>query len=313
MSLDSDTLQLFARIATIGAFGEAGREFGLSPTAVTHRIKMLERELGVTLFNRTTRTVALTANGEMFLKHTYKILDHIEDARSEMAGGKDNIRGELRIAGSASFGRRYIAPHIAEFLDIYPHVRVNLDLSDRVIDIVEQGFDLALRIGTLTPSSLIASKICDNPRILVASPEYLRKSGIPSTPEELASHNCLLLGHDRNWRLQDANGKVHVVRVSGNFSTNYGDVTAEAAIAGVGIALKSRWDIEQQLSEGTLVPLLEPYTVDPVWSLWAVRPPAQNIPARVRAFIDFMKDKMSNTQTVRSMDINNGKITDIHG
>lgn len=298
MSLDSHTLQLFARIATIGAFGEAGREFGLSPTAVTHRVKMLERELGVTLFNRTTRSVALTANGETFLKHTYKILDHIEDARSEIAGGNNNIRGELRIAGSASFGRRYIAPYIAEFLDIYPHVRVNLDLSDRVIDIVEQGFDLALRIGTLTPSSLIASKICDNPRMLVASPEYIRKSGMPSFPEDLASHNCLRLGQDRNWRLKDAHGKIHIIRVSGNFSTNYGDVTAEAAVAGAGIALKSKWDIEHQLSAGSLVPLLEAYTIDPVWGLWAVRPPGPNVPARVRAFIDFIKSKFPKTQTV---------------
>lgn len=291
MSLDSDTLQLFVRIATIGAFGEAGREFGLSPTAVTHRIKGLESELGVALFNRTTRTVALTANGELFLKHTFKILENIEDARSEIAGGKDNIRGQLRIAGSASFGRRYIAPHIAEFLDEYPHVRVKLDLSDKVIDIVEQGFDLALRIGTLSSSSLIASKITDNPRVLIASPAYIKKYGKPKIPQDLTSHNCLVLGDTRNWRLRDLHGDIHNVRVSGNFSTNYGEVIAETAIADVGIALKSKWDIEHQLTDGSLVPVLEDYAVDPLWSLWAVRPPAQIAPARVSVFTEFIKKK----------------------
>ena len=294
MSLDSETLQLFARIATIGAFGEAGREFGLSPTAVTHRIKGLESELGVTLFNRTTRTVALTANGELFLNHTLKILENIEDARSEIAGGENNIRGQLRIAGSASFGRRYIAPHIAKFLELHPHVQVKLDLSDRVIDIVEHGYDLALRIGTLAPSSLIATKIIDNPRILVASPAYIEKAGKPEIPQDLASHNCLVLGDNRSWRLRDVHGDVHDVRVSGNFSTNYGEVTAEAAIADVGIALKSKWDIEHQLTEGSLVPVLEEYAVDPLWSLWAVRPPAQIAPARVSVFIEFIKNKFQN-------------------
>lgn len=291
MSLDSDTLKLFARIATLSAFGEAGREFGLSPTAVTHRIKGLESELGVSLFNRTTRTVALTANGELFLKHTTRILESIEDARSEIAGGKNNIRGLLRVATSASFGRRFIAPHIAEFLDIYPHVSVKLDLSDRIIDIVEQGFDLALRIGTLSSSSLIASKITDNPRILVASPAYVKKAGKPQVPQDLTSHNCLVLGDNRNWRLRDEHGVVHDVRVAGNFSTNYGEVTSEAAIAHVGIALKSKWDIEQQLGDGSLVPVLETYAVDPLWSLWAVRPPAQIVPARTSVFIEFIKNK----------------------
>lgn len=293
MALDVKTLKLFVRVAGLGAFGKAGREFGLSPTAATQRVKGLETELGVKLLNRTTRAVALTADGELFLGHAKRIIESIEDARSDLSGGVENIKGELRVAGSASFGRRYIAPYVAEFLREYPNVRVRLELSDGVVDIVEQGFDLAFRIGTLSSSSLIARKLADNPRVLVASPAYLEREGRPSQLEDLASHNCIVLGENRNWKLRDASGVIHELRVSGNFTTNYGEVTTEAALADAGIALKSLWDIRHLLADGSLVPVLDNYTVEPVWGLWAVRPPGDMVPARVRAFIDFMELKFS--------------------
>lgn len=293
MALEPSTLELFTRVASLGAFGKAGREFGLSPTAATQRIKGLEAELGVKLFNRTTRAVALTADGELFLGHAKRIIESIEDARSDLSGGVKNIKGELRVAGSASFGRRYIAPYVAEFLRAYPNVQVRLELSDGIVDIVEQGFDLALRIGTLASSSLVARKLADNPRLLVASPAYIERVGRPSQLEDLASHNCIVLGENRNWKLRDTTGDIHELRVSGNFTTNYGEVTTEAALADVGIALKSLWDIRHLLADGSLVPVLENYTVEPVWGLWAVRPPGDMVPARVRAFIDFMELKFS--------------------
>lgn len=293
MALDPSTLELFTRVASLGAFGKAGREFGLSPTAATQRIKGLEAELGVKLFNRTTRAVALTADGELFLGHAKRIIETVEDARSDLSGGEKNIKGELRVAGSASFGRRYIAPYVAEFLRAYPNVQVRLELSDGIVDIVEQGFDLALRIGTLASSSLVARKLADNPRLLVASPAYIERAGQPSQLEDLASHNCIVLGENRNWKLRDAAGDIHELRVSGNFTTNYGEVTTEAALADAGIALKSLWDIRHLLADGSLVPVLEHYTVEPVWGLWAVRPPGDMVPARVRAFIDFMELKFS--------------------
>ena len=297
MSFEPSTLKLFARIAALGAFGKAGREFGLSPTAATQRIQGLETELGVKLFNRTTRAVALTADGEVFLGHAKRIIESIEDARSDLSGGTKNIKGELRVAGSASFGRRYIAPYITEFLRAYPDVRVRLELSDGVVDIVEQGFDLALRIGTLTSSTLVARKLAENPRLLVATKAYLDAAGRPQRPEDLAAHNCIVLGENRNWKLRDTTGEVHEVRVTGNFTTNYGEVITEAALAGGGIALKSLWDIRHLLTAGSLLPVLEDYTVEPVWSLWAVRPPGQVAPARVRAFIDFMEMKFRELQS----------------
>lgn len=279
------------RVATLGAFAKAGLEFGLSPTATTQRIKGLESELGVKLFNRTTRAVALTADGELFLAHAKRIIEGIEDARSDLSGGPGSIRGEIRVAGSASFGRRYIAPYVAEFLRAYPDVRVRLELSDGIVDIVEQGFDVAFRIGTLPSSSLIARKLVDNPRLLVASPAYLKRAGNPAKLKDLASHNCIVLGESRNWKLRDTAGKIHELRVSGNFVTNYGDVTTEAALAGAGIALKSLWDVRGFLENGSLVPVLNDYTVEPVWGLWVVRPPGDMVPARVRVFIEFMEVK----------------------
>ena len=297
MSFEPSTLKLFVRVASLGAFGKAGREFGLSPTAATQRIQGLETELGVKLFNRTTRAVALTADGEVFLGHAKRIIESIEDARSDLSGGTKNIKGELRVAGSASFGRRYIAPYITEFLRAYPNVRVRLELSDGVVDIVEQGFDLALRIGTLTSSTLVARKLAENPRLLVATKAYLDAAGRPQRPEDLAAHNCIVLGENRNWKLRDTTGEVHEVRVTGNFTTNYGEVITEAALAGGGIALKSLWDIRHLLTAGSLLPVLEDYTVEPVWSLWAVRPPGQVAPARVRAFIDFMEMKFRELQS----------------
>ncbi|WP_169569303.1 LysR family transcriptional regulator [Sneathiella limimaris] len=291
MSFDPTSLDLFIRIASLGAIGKAGREFGLSPTATTQRIQGLEDELGVKLFNRTTRKVALTSDGEVFLNHARKIITAIEDARSDLSTTAKNIKGELRVAAPASFGRRHIAPYVTEFLKEYPDVRVRLDFSDGLVDIVDQGFDLALRIGQLASSTLVARKLAEIPRLLTASPGYLKTAGPIEKPEDLSAHNCIILGNNRNWKLRDPEGIEHEVRVNGNLTTNYSDVVTEVAIAGGGIALRSQWDIHQLVTDGKLVPLLDDHTIVPEWSLWAVRPPGQMVPARVRAFIDFIADK----------------------
>lgn len=300
MSFETATLDLFVRVAALGAFGRAGREFGLSPTAVTQRIKALEAELGVKLFNRTTRAVALTADGEVFLGHATRILESVEDARSDLSGGTRNIKGELRVAASASFGRRHVAPYIAEFLRVFPQVKVRLELSDGIVDIVEQGIDVALRIGTLAPSRLVARKLVDNPRLLVASPGYLERAGRPRAPQDLADHNCIALGDDRTWKLRDAAGIVHEVRVSGNFITNYGEAITEAVLADAGIAVKSHWDSRDMLRDGSLVSVLDDCEIVPSWSVWAVRPPGDMVPARVRAFIDFMETKFRDNDPSRA-------------
>lgn len=292
MSFDQKSLELFIRAATLGAIGRAGREFGLSATASTQRIQGLEKELGARLLNRTTRRVALTPDGELFLDHARQLVDGMEDARALLSGAGTHVRGELRVTASASFGRRHVAPYMAEFFEMHPDVSMHLDLSDSIADMVEQGFDLALRIGTLASSSLVARKLVDNPRLLVAAPAYLSRHGLPSGPDDLARYNHIVLGETRSWHLRDAAGRLHTVRTGGNFSTTYGEAITEAALGGLGIALKSKWDVQVQLDEGNLVPVLEDCAVEPLWSVWAVRPPGRMVPARVRAFTDFIEGKL---------------------
>lgn len=291
MSFDQKSLELFVRVAGLGAMGKAGQEMGLSPTATTQRIQALEHEVGARLFTRTTRAIALTGDGELFLGHAKRILANMEDARSELAGGGAVIKGDLRVTGSASFGRRYIGPYITEFLERYPEINVRLELTDTVFDIIEQGFDVALRIGSLPSSSLIARKLADNKRLLVAAPSYLARAGHPRDPHDLLNHNCIVIGEQRVWRLKGGDGDIQDMRVSGNFATNFGESATQATLAGNGIAQKSLWDVHDLLRDGALVPVLPRYTIDPQWALWAVRPPSPIVPARVRVFIAFMEEK----------------------
>lgn len=293
MNLDLKTLELFVRIASVGAIAKAGLEIGYSATTSSQRIQALETQLGCKLLNRTTRSVSLSADGELFLAHARKILACVGDAVTDLQGTDTILRGELRVAASASFGRRYIAPYIGEFLRTHPEVSINLELSDTTFDIVQHGFDLALRIGALAPSTLMARKIADNPRILLASPDYLEANGIPVTPDDLSSHNCIVLNENRIWGLRERGGHPIEVRTRGNFTTSYGEALTEAAVASVGIALKSKWDVLQHLANGSLAPVLSDYTVEPEWSVWAVRPPGRLISARVRAFTEFIEEKLA--------------------
>ncbi|MFN3226688.1 MAG: LysR substrate-binding domain-containing protein [Hyphomicrobiales bacterium] len=293
MSFDLKTLELYVRVAAVGAIARAGLELGFSATTSSQRIQALEAQIGCKLLNRTTRSVSLSADGELFLAHAKKILADVDDAITDMQGSETNLRGELRVAASASFGRKYIAPHIGEFLRLHPDVSINLELSDTTFDIVQHGFDLAIRIGALAPSTLMARKIADNPRILVASADYLKVSGTPTSPAELSNHNCIVLNENRIWGLRDSDGTTTEVRIQGNFTTSYGEALTEAASAGTGIALKSKWDVLEQLIDGTLVPVLPRFAVEPEWSVWAVRPPGRLMSARVRVFTEFIENKLA--------------------
>lgn len=293
LDFDLGTLRLFVRIAAIGAIARAGQELGYSSTTSSRRIQALESQLGCTLFNRTTRFVALSADGERFLAHAKEILQAADNAVNDLQEEGVVLDGELRVTASASFGRRYIAPHIAEFLSSHPKLSINLELSDSVFDIVQHGFDLALRIGTLEPSSLMARKISDNPRNLVASPAYLAQHGAPQRPKDLLHHNCVSLNEDRNWTLRDKMGVCSQIKTHGNFTTSYGEAITEAILSGTGIALKSRWDVLEHVEDGSLVVVLPDYSIEPEWSIWAVRPPGRMVASRVRLFTEFIEKKIA--------------------
>ncbi|MEL6476712.1 MAG: LysR family transcriptional regulator [Pseudomonadota bacterium] len=291
MSLDQKSLELFIRVAALGAIGRAGSEFGLSPTAATQRIQTLEHEVGAQLLHRTTRSVALSADGEVFLEHAKRIIAGFEDALSEMQRDPKSIQGDLRVASSASFGRQHIAPYMAEFLAAHPKVSAQLHLSDSVFDIVENGYDLAIRLGELAPSALKARRIASSPRLVVASPDYLARHPLPATPADLISHNCLIRSDLRTWKFQTPDGASVDAKIAGNFATNLAEAITEAALTGVGIARKCRWEVAEHLQSGALVPVLEDHTVLPEWGIFAVRPPSRQLPPRVRAFTEFLEAK----------------------
>ncbi|NOD77601.1 MULTISPECIES: LysR family transcriptional regulator [unclassified Ruegeria] len=291
MDFDLKSLELFVRVARLGAIGKAGTELGLSRTAASQRIQDLEAVVGTQLLHRTTRSVSLSVDGEAFLVHAKRILQDVEDALSDLQSDPHAIGGTLRVAGSASFGRKYLAPFVAEFLDLYPKLSLHLHLSDAPFDIVDYGFDLAIRLGNLTPSTLKARRIGESPRIAVAAPTYLERYGTPQVPAALEHHNCLIRSDLRNWVTRGPDGRIEEVKVSGNFATNLAEAVTEAALTGVGIARKCRWEIDEHLASGALVPVLPDHFVVPEWGIHAVRSPSRTPPARVRAFTDFIARK----------------------
>lgn len=292
MSFDLKNLELFVRVATLGAIGKAGAEFKLSPTNTTQRIQALESSLNIKLLNRTTRAISLTSDGEIFLEHAKRILEDVEEARTALSRTSKTVSGLLRVTASASFGRSHIVPFVPEFLDLYPEVTLDLNLSDTIIDIVEMAYDLAFRIGDLAPSSLLAQKIDDNPRMLVASPDYLSRMGTPETPDDLANHACLVLGTARTWELVGPDGEIHNIPVKAPVTVNLGDAVGTWTLAGMGIAQTSLWHAGPDLRAGRLAYVLPEYRVWPEMKIWAVRPPGRLMPARVKAFLDFMQERI---------------------
>lgn len=299
VAFDLTNLKLFVRVATLKAFGRAGEELGLSPTNASHRIRALESELDVKLFNRTTRAVSLTPDGEIFLEHAQRILDDVEAARSVLSDRSRSVSGRLRVTASASFGRSHIVPFLPEFLRLHPDVELELNLTDAIVDIVEQGYDIAFRLGELAPSSLLAQKIDDDERVLVAAPTYLERAGVPEAPDDLLGHACLSLRTLKPWRLRAADGQEQSLRVAGPVSSTLGDAIVEWALAGVGVAQMSLWHAGPHLRTGRLVRVLPDHRIVPETKIWAVRPPGRLMRARVKALLDFMRDRIVQTNRAR--------------
>ncbi len=300
MSFDLKSLELFVRVAALGAIGKAGAEFNLSATNATQRIQALETDFGVKLLNRTTRSVSLTPDGELLLEHAHRILDDVEDARLVLSQHAKSVSGLLRVTASATFGKTHIVPFVPEFLAQYPEVTLDLHLSDAVIDIVDQGYDLAFRQGALPSSSLLAQKVADNPQWLVASPEYLEKAGTPETPADLVNHACLGLGRQKFWQLRNSAGKDQEVPVTGaRVNVNLGEAFGEFVLAGLGVGMASLWYVGPDIASGRLVRVLPDYIVVPETNLWAVRPPNRLMPMRVKAFLDFMQSRILQTNALR--------------
>ncbi|WP_242220870.1 LysR family transcriptional regulator [Shinella zoogloeoides] len=282
-------LEIFSRVIAMGSMSAAGRALGLSPAVVSKRVKRLEERLGTRLFQRTTRQISLTEAGQGFYERIVGILAGIEEAEAFVSGRSGAVRGSLRISAPTSFGRMHIAPHLKGFMDQYPELVVNLILTDDFSDIVGGGFDLAIRIGELSDSSLVARRLAPVRRVLCASPGYLARRGVPATLEDLAQHVCLPPHTQDVWRLEGPEGSV-TYRPQGPLYTNSSEVVSEAVTSGMGIALRSTWDIGPALKNGELVQVLPDYESSRNVVLSAVYPSRQFLPVKVRLFIDYLAE-----------------------
>jgi DNA-binding transcriptional LysR family regulator len=285
-------MSVFSRVVAAGSLSAAARELGLSPAVVSRRLAALESRLGVRLINRTTRSLHLTDEGATYYDTCARLLAEVEEADAAVSAGRVQPRGPLKVALPASFGHRHIAPLIPRFAARYPDVQLALSLSDRSFNLIEEGFDLAIRIAAdLADSSLAARKLAPNRRVVCASPEYLRRHGMPATPDDLIGHNCLTANDFAvTWEYRGPEGEPGNVRVSGRYACDNWEVLREWALDGLGVALKSTWDVRSHLEDGSLVAVCPGYTFDTDVAIYAVYPHRRFLPAKTRAFIEFLAD-----------------------
>lgn len=286
-------METFVAVVNLGSLSAAARQEGVVAAMIGRRLDALEERLGVKLLVRTTRSVTLTQEGTAFFEDCQRILAELAEAEAAVASGSGRARGHLRLSAPAGFGRRHVAPHIASFLQAHPDLRVTLDLSDRLVDLARDRIDCAIRISDLADSSLVAVRLAENRRVVVAAPAYLARHGIPRTLEDLAGHNCLSLGESqsRGWTFK-VDGELLNLRVRGVLECNDGAVLHDWALAGLGLAWRSLWEVKDDLSDGRLVTVLERFS-SPDYPVYAVVPQRRFLPGRVRLFIDHLKARYS--------------------
>lgn len=283
-------LEIFARVARTGNMSAAGREMGLSPAVVSKRISLLEERLGARLFQRTTRQLTLTETGEGYFKRVIDIIALYEEAEDFVSRRNTNPRGLLKVAAPSSFATLHIAPHLTAFQEKFPEIELDFQLTDNIVDIIREGFDVAIRIGELADSSLVARKVAPDHRVLCASPAYLANHPAPKKLSDLQRHNCLLTGSQDTWRLRDKDGKEHHVRVEGNLRSNSSDFVREGLRQGLGIGFRSTWDIAPELESGELEIIMPEYCGSANFAVHAVYPCREFLPAKVHAFIDYLSE-----------------------
>jgi DNA-binding transcriptional LysR family regulator len=292
-----ENLQAFVAVVEAGSFTAAADRLNTAKSAVSRRVSALEERLGVQLLQRTTRVLNLTETGKSFFEHSARILADLDEAEAAVQQEHGELRGSLRVALPLSFGVRHMCKPIAAFSKRHPRIRFDLDLNDRRIDLVEEGMDLALRIGHLQDSSLIARRLFDVRTVIAASPHYLKTHGAPNSPAELVDHECLVysnLDDPDKWGWTDDEGKRHFVEVNTVLRASSGDFLANAAAHGLGIVIQPTFLAAEAIRLGHLVPLLTNYAW-PVSPAYAVYPPTRHMSYRVRAFIDFLADRFAGT------------------
>ena len=284
-------LTTFVEVAQRGSLSAAAREEGITPAMVGRRIDQLEERLGVKLFKRSTRKVTLTPEGTTFYEDCHRLLDELRGAEDSLTAGAKSASGRLIITAPTAFGRKHIAPHLSAFIAEHPNLSINLHLSERMVDLKNERFDLAIRIADLKSADLIAAKLARNHRVVCGAPAYFKRAGKPKELADLAKHNCLVTstedGTADTWHFQDK-GKPVPVKVSGNLQCNDGEVLTRWAIAGEGLAWRSAWEVSEEVKRGRLVTVLDPFAF-PGNNIYAVYPERRLLPAKVKFFIEFLR------------------------
>jgi DNA-binding transcriptional LysR family regulator len=286
-------LEAFVRVAEAHSFSEAARRLRVAKSVVSRQVSALEAELGARLLHRTTRSLNLTEAGRAYYERASRILDDLADADRAVTQLQASPRGRLRISAPMSFGLLHLAPALADFLLRYPEVEVDMAMNDRVVDLVNEGFDVAVRVGVMTDSSLIARRIAPARRVICASPGYLGVRGEPRTPDDLKGHECLFYSNlpaAREWRFTGPEGAAWPVAVNGRFSANNGDAMRAAALRGLGLANLPTFIVGADLQAGALITVLGAFITQDL-TINAVYPHARHLSPTVRAFVDFLADR----------------------
>lgn len=285
--MDLLSLRLFLRIAELGGVSAAAHDLSLSPASASARLVKLEETVGFRLFNRTTRAVSLTTDGEAFLPYAQQTLETLETGLNSVRGQRTEAQGLLRLTMPGSFGRMYIIPALAEFQARHPLVSLDLRLSDEVLDVVEGAYDLIIRNAPLVDSRLIVRELASDQRILVASPAYLERNGVPATPDALAKHQCISFADRTRWTFE--NGQT--ISVPRSFIVNDGEAMRTMIEHGMGIGIKSVWNASNSLKAGLLVEVLPDFPLVTDASIWLLYPSRRIMAPKVLAMIDFLLEQ----------------------
>jgi len=284
-------IEAFIAVVEHGSMAAAALTQDVTPVMIGRRINALEARLGVKLLHRSTRRIAVTEQGAVFMEQCKKALGELDRAELLVAEGRHKATGHLIVSAPAAFGRKHVAPHAPDFLRANPDVRISFNLTDRVVDLVREGYDVGIRIGGAIDPNFVAIRLASNKRVVCGTPAYFAKHGVPRTLDDLAHHNCLAFnlqgGQQRGWYFQQ-NGKAVTVKVNGNLDCNDGELLHRWMGEGLGLGWRSTWEIQPELESGALMTVLDDYAL-PDYDILAVYPQQRPVPAKIRFFIEHLK------------------------
>jgi len=287
-----EDMQVFIRVVEANGVGRAAEQLGIAVSAVSRRLSELEKRLGVTLINRTTRTLRITESGSRYYRQALGLVDHVTEIENNLQDAESALAGTIRISVPLSFGLLHLGPVIDIFMKQYPLIKMDLEFSDRQVDVVEEGFDLALRIANIEDSSLQARKICACHQVLAASRSYLEEHGTPHVPEELEQHRVLKYSQSPNrWAITDKDGNLHSPRIEPIITANNGDFLVQMACAGHGLVAVPTFIMWKALASDDLIRILPEYVL-PSANAWFVYPRTRFLPGRTKSLINFVINRL---------------------